>query len=315
LSDTDEQRINDWNDNPSPSALSQKWGIDVRNVHAWRRRAEGRYNIELRVKDHTPKEKIPVPKKGYRRHIEIRNAEVFVGSDLHEWPGERSVAFDAFIKLIQKRRPALVVLNGDSLDGSKISRHPPGGWADLPDLADELAAVQERMGEVEVATPEGVPLVFPVGNHDSRFSASLAQKAPDFIKINGTDLSDHLPAWNFCWSIVINNEVWVKHRWHQGVHASWNNVLKSGKTMVTGHTHRLGARAFIDYNDKVRWGIECGTLMEISTESDKLTWTEDNPLDWHPGFVVLTFDENGQLQEPDICRVINGRVRFRGEYI
>jgi UDP-2,3-diacylglucosamine pyrophosphatase LpxH len=312
--DTDEQRINDWKANPSPSALSQKWGIDVRNVHAWRRRVEGKYNIELRVKEHAPKVKIPVQKVGYRRQAEIKGGEVIVGSDIHEWPGERSVAFDAFIKLIQRRKPKMVILNGDSLDGSKISRHPPGGWADLPELADELAAVQERMGEVESVTGE-IPLVFPVGNHDARFSSTLAQKAPDFIKINGTDLSDHLPAWNFCWSIWINDDVVIKHRWHQGQNAKWQNVLKSGKTMVTGHTHRLHFEAFKDYNDKTRYGIECGTLMEMSTESDKLTWTEDAPLNWHQGFVVLTFDEDGTLLEPEFCRVIKGFAYFRGEKI
>jgi predicted phosphodiesterase len=310
---TDEQRINDWKDNPSPSALSQKWGIDVRNVHAWRRRVEGKFNIELKVGERTSRPKIPVPKIGARATFDIQNGEVLIGSDGHFWPGERSIAFDSFINLTQLRKPSLIILNGDALDGSKISRHAPGGWADLPDLADELAAVQERMAEIEYAAPQGTPLVICAGNHDTRFSARLAQMAPDFVRVKGCDLADHLPAWNFAWTCFINDTVVVQHYWHGGVHAAYNNALKSGKTIVTGHTHRLQTVQFADYNG-LRYGIECGMLQEINPESDKLHWTRDTPLNWSAGFVHLEFVD-GVLQEPTLVRVINGRCRFRGEYI
>jgi predicted phosphodiesterase len=310
---TDKQRINDWKDNPSPSYLARKWGIAVRNVHAWRRKAEAKHNIELRAQEPAERDKVFIKKIGARATFDIQNGEVLIGSDGHFWPGERSVAFDAFIKLIQFRKPNLVILNGDALDGSKISRHAPGGWANLPDLADELAAVQERMAEIEHAAEDDTPLVICAGNHDTRFSARLAQMAPDFVRVKGTDLADHLPAWNFCWTIFINDTVVVQHYWHGGVHAAYNNALKSGKTIITGHTHRLQTVQFADYNG-LRYGIECGMLQEINPESDKLSWTRETPLNWSAGFVHLEFVD-GVLQEPTLCRVINGRVRFRGEYI
>jgi predicted phosphodiesterase len=310
---SDEQFRIDWNENPSPTYLAQKYGIDVRNIHAWRRQVEAKFNIELKAGERKPRPKIPVPKIGARALFDVKDGEVLIGSDGHFWPGERSFAFDAFIKLIAQRKPSLIVFNGDALDGSKISRHAPGGFANLPDLADELAAVQERMSEVEQVAPKECPLVICAGNHDTRFSARLAQMAPEFVRVKGTDLADHLPAWNFAWTCFINDTVVVQHYWHGGVHAAYNNALKSGKTIVTGHTHRLQTVQFADYNG-LRYGIECGMLQEIDPNSDKLHWTRDTPLNWSAGFVHLEFID-GVLQEPTLCRVINGRVRFRGEYI
>jgi hypothetical protein len=103
----------------------------------------------------------------------------------------------------------------------------------------------------------------------------------------------------------------VKHRIHQGVHGAYNNTLKSGKSIVTGHTHRLQAVMFADYNG-LRWGVECGTLSDFGPENDKFAYAEDNPVNWSQGFSVLHFACSGMLLEPEFCRVINGEAWFRG---
>jgi hypothetical protein len=156
--------------------------------------------------------------------------------------------------------------------------------------------------------------VWTVGNHDARFTARLAQAAPEYMRVKGADLTDHFPSWEFCWSIFLNGHTVVKHRWHQGVHGAYQNALKGGKTIVTGHTHRLQATMWADYNG-LRWGIEAGTLSELTTESDKFAYGEDAPHNWSQGFVVLTFDHNGFLLEPEFCRVLNGTAYFRGEAV
>lgn len=134
------------------------------------------------------------------------------------------------------------------------------------------------------------------------------------MRVKGVDITDHFPAWNFAWSIWLNGHTVVKHRNNQGQHAAFQNVLRGGKTIATGHTHRLQATMFSDYNG-LRWGVECGTLSEISTESDKFSYGEDAPHNWSQGFVVLTFDKSGMLLEPEFCRVINGKPYFRGEIV
>lgn len=314
---SDEEFIACWKRVGSPKLVAAHLGLDIRGVYQRRNNIEERHGFildSISPNSRSGRPKVTVPKKGFRALAENVKGTVIVGSDGHFWPGERSVAFAAIVELVKDLKPAMVIMNGDSFDGARISRHLPGGWANLPDVADELDAVRERLGEIEAAAPSDCPLIWPAGNHDSRFGARLAQGAPEYMRVKGFDIADHFPAWQFCWSIFLNDHTVVKHRWHQGVHGAYNNTLKSGKTIVTGHTHRLHSTMFADYNG-LRWGVECGTLSDWGPESDKAAYTEDSPLNWSQGFVVLTFTESGALLEPELCRVINGAAYFRGQIV
>lgn len=313
---SDNEFIGTWKRLGSPSAVAKALGLDLRGVYARRKVIEERHGIllETMTESSTGRAKVPVPKKGFRAVAEKVIGTVIIGSDGHFWPGERSVAFGAFVELVKDLKPAMVIMNGDSFDGARISRHLPGGWADLPDVADELDAVRERHAEIESAAPAGCPLVWPAGNHDSRFGARLAQGAPEYIRVKGFDIADHFPAWQFCWSIWLNDNTVVKHRYHQGVHAGYQNTLKSGKNIVTGHTHAMGSTMWADFNG-IRWGVQTGTLSEMGPETDKFAYAEDNPANHSQGFAVLTFAPNGMLLEPEFCRVINGTAYFRGQSV
>jgi hypothetical protein len=83
---------------------------------------------------------------------------------------------------------------------------------------------------------------------------------------------------------------------------------------VTGHTHRLQAVQWADYNG-LRWGIECGTLSDFGPDQPKFHYTLDRPVNWSQGFSVLNFAPNGMLLEPEFCRVLNGTAYFRGQSI
>lgn len=301
----------------SINAIAKKFGIGRRNFVRRVKTLEARYGITLEnqhAASGKPRVRIPVPKEGYRSFANIRGT-VLVGSDGHFWPGERSKAFDAFITLLRELKPKMVVMNGDCFDGARISRHAPSGFQTYPEVHEELDAVKERLAEIECYAPKNCPLVFPAGNHDTRFTARLAQAAPEYAKVPGADLADHFPSWQFCWSLWINDHTVIKHRWHNGIHSAYNNTVKSGKNIVSGHTHKLHSVMFADYNG-VRWGVECGTLSEYSTTSDKFSYTEDNPANQSQGFAVLSFEEKtGMLLEPEFCRVINGQAYFRGERV
>lgn len=313
---SDQEFITCWKRSGSPTEVARQLGIDVRNVMARRNRIEEKHGFILDSADPTARgrPKVHVPKKGFRALQEKITGTVIVGGDGHFWPGERSVAFGAMVELTKALNPAMVIIDGDSFDGARISRHPPGGWAQMPDVADELEAVRERHAELEANVKPGVPLVWTLGNHDSRYTARLAQTAPEYMRVKGADLVDHFPSWEFCWSIWLNEHTVVKHRWHQGLHGAFNNVLKGGKNIVTGHTHRLHATMYADWNG-LRWGIEAGTLSDFGPESDKFAYGEDNPHNWSQGFVVLSFDRNGMLLEPEFCRVLNGTAYFRGQQV
>ena len=312
---SDEEFIACWKRVGSPKLVAAHLGLDIRGVYQRRNNIEERHGFildSISPNSRSGRPKVTVPKKGFRALAENVKGTVIVGSDGHFWPGERSVAFAAMVELVKDLKPAMVIMNGDSFDGARISRHLPGGWANLPDVADELDAVRERLGEIEAAAPSDCPLIWPAGNHDSRFGARLAQGAPEYMRVKGFDIADHFPAWQFCWSIWLNDNTVVKHRYHQGIHAGYQNALKSGKNIVTGHTHNLGSTMWADYNG-VRWGVQTGTLSEMGPETDKYAYAEDNPANHSQGFVVLTFTEQGVLLEPEFCRVINGVAYFRGQ--
>lgn len=105
----------------------------------------------------------------------------------------------------------------------------------------------------------------------------------------------------------------MKHRYKGGLHATHNNTMWAGKTMVTGHLHSLKVTPLTDYNG-TRWGVDSGTLAEPYGPQFR-DYTETNPLNWRPGFVVLTF-QSGQLLDPELVRVRSeGEVVFRGKVI
>jgi len=146
-----------------------------------------------------------------------------------------------------------------------------------------------------------------------RFESRLAQAAPEFEGIEGFHLKDHFPRWEPCWGIDINEKVVIKHRFKNGIHATHNNTIWAGRTMVTGHLHSLKVTPFSDYNG-TRWGVDSGTMAE-PYGPQFLDYTEANPLNWRSGFVMLTF-RDGKLLWPELVAVHDkGVIDFRGELI
>lgn len=257
-----------------------------------------------------------------RLSIKIRDGVALIGSDAHYWPGDVSTAHRAFVWACKKLVPDAVILNGDVLDGSGISRHPPIGWEDRPSLVEEVDACKDRTGEIVKATlKKKTRRVWSLGNHDARFETRLATVAPEYAKIHGVHLKDHFPDWEPCWSVWINNDVVVKHRFKGGIHATHNNTMWAGKSIVTGHLHSLKVTPLTDYNG-TRFGIDTGTLA-VAPGKDRLVgpqfldYTEDGPLNWRSGFAVLTF-RGGRLMWPEVVHVLDekrGLVEFRGEVV
>jgi len=121
-------------------------------------------------------------------------------------------------------------------------------------------------------------------------------------------LSDHFPLWEPCWSCWINDDVVVKHRFKGGIHAAFNNVLWSGKSIITGHLHKGTVTPFTDYNG-IRYGVDGPTLAE-PYGPQFVDYTEDNPRNHRSGFVVLEFYK-GKLLQPQMALVTpEGQIEF-----
>lgn len=247
----------------------------------------------------------------YRLCQDVPDGVVIVFSDAHYWPGLVSASHRALVALIEQLGPAAIIANGDMLDGATISRHPRSGWERRPSLKQELEACAERLGEVE-AVAGRASLLWNIGNHDARFENHLSANVPGFEGVPGTTLPERFPLWTFAVSTVLNaatdHPVMVKHRLANGIHATYNNTVKAGISMVTGHLHRLNVTAWGDYRGR-RYGVDTGTLADPI--GPQFTYTEDAPSPHGEGFAVLTF-RDGRMQPPELLEVVDGVAVFRG---
>jgi hypothetical protein len=230
--------------------------------------------------------------------LSVKNGHVVIYSDAHFWPAVKSRAYDGMLVALRKLKPKAVIGNGDLLDGARVSRHDPIGWDDLPKVDEELYEAQQRQAEIARAAP-GSEKIGVIGNHDVRFEKYVIRQARELEGIEGMRLADHFPTWRICWSVRINDDVIVKHRFRGGVHATWNNTLHAGLTIVTGHLHSQNVRPKTDYRG-TRWGVDAGCLADPG--GPQFLYLEANPTDWRSGFCVLTF-ENGKLLPPQLATV------------
>lgn len=315
---TDVEFIKLWGELQSASKLSHHLGIATRAVYLRRRWIEDHYKIKLGAADHRGSKYDLTKPKSFSplKQIElgIEDGTVIVFSDAHFIPGQRSTAFKGLLWAIQEFKPKAVICNGDAFDGASISRYDA---SDMPQTSviQELKACQAALEEIEEtakAERHNVKLVFTWGNHDARFANRLAQHAPQFKDVYGFKLTDHIPNWEFCWSCWPTEQVVVKHRYKNGIHATHNNTVNAGVSIVTGHLHSLKVTPFDDYNG-TRYGVDTGTLAE--TDGPQFTYGELNPSNHRSGFAVLNFF-NGKLLWPEVVHKFDeDQIEFRGEVI
>lgn len=281
----------------------------IRSVMRRRSNLERKYSVQIagpdcrntRVADNHPA----------RTGLHIENGTVIVASDGHYWVGAPSTAHRALIKFCEVLKPKAVIMNGDSLDGATISRHPPINWEERPPLIDEINAVKERHTEIERAAGDA-RLIWNLGNHDARFETRLATVAPEFARVHGFHLKDHFPRWLPAYSTWINDDVVVKHRFKGGLHAPHNNTVASGKTTVTGHLHSAKVTPYTDYTG-TRYGVDTGCIAD--PWGPQFEYMEDNPRNWRSGFAVLKF-EDGRLLQPQLAVVHDpDHVDFCGQLV
>ena len=292
-----------------PTKTALQTGLSLRNVNARRKRIEQRTGRKLR----TPSGESRSSTHVYPGRLEtsLQDGVILIGGDAHYWPGHPSTGHRAFVKFIKKVKPKIVVVNGDVFDGAAVSRHPSVNWDQNPTVVDELETCRARMHEILQAAGPKASLFWTLGNHDARFEARLVQVAPEYAGVRGTSLKDHFSArWKPCWSLFINDELVVKHRYKGGAHATHNNTLSSGKSIVTNHLHSAKVTPYSDYNG-TRYGVDTGCLADLNGR--QFTYGEDNPVNHRSGFAVITY-RKGRLMYPELVLVVDDRtVQFRGE--
>lgn len=243
--------------------------------------------------------------------IEIKEGYLIFFSDAHLIPGEKSTAHRALLKLAEELKPKALVDGGDFVDFSTISRHHRIGADKQTPVAAEIEWASDCLEEIKRKAPKGVITKKTMGNHDQRFSGFFSNRTPEMDGVRGTQYLDQFPGWGVSWSIMVNEDVLLTHRWKASQYAPALNTLWSGVSTVTGHKHQQGVYALTDMKGD-RWGVDAGTLASIW--SPTFRYLEGKPRNWRSGFAVLRF-VNYKLRLPELLRVIDedrGLVEWQG---
>lgn len=311
MHDSDKKFAELWLKLGSPVLVAQELGISERYAYTRRGQVEKRLGISLPTTN--------AQGGGVRRNhtsglvsLDAPDSVGIVFSDAHFQRGVRTTAFRGLLALIKQLKPDYVINGGDAFDGASVSRHPRNGWTPTPSVIDELLAVDDALGEIETAVKPGCGLYWTEGNHDQRYNSFLSSRVPEFQNVDGFDLQSRYPKWNYCMMVELNKDTVIKHRWHNGIHATYNNTLKSGKNIVTGHLHQLKVAPWNDYRGR-RYGVDAGTLAE--PYDTPFAYTELNPVNWHSGFIVLT-SKHGVLLSPELVQKWDeDTIEFRGHLL
>ena len=265
----------------------------------------------LPISNGHPLPRLTIDNTKLRTSIDLCDGCILVVSDAHYLPGTISTAHKAAVYLTKELKPDIVVMNGDAFDGAKASRFGRIGWEKAPTIAEEIEAVTDRLEELANASKNS-QLLFTWGNHDLRFNTRLSGRVEEFEGVDGFTFEERFPRWNFSMSVMVNANLMIKHRWANGVHAVYNNVLKSGTSIVTGHLHSLKVTPWTDYTG-TRYGVDTGTISDPMGE--QFSYAEDSPRNHRSGFAVLTILD-GELMPPELCQVVSeedGTCFFRGK--
>ncbi len=139
---SDEQFIAAWREGRgSPDRVAEITGMGIRGVYSRRQKLSLR-GINLETVATTPQgvaQAVYTQSWSYTRERQatVENGHVVTFSDAHFWPGSRTVANEALLKVIKILKPARIIANGDVFDGARISRHDPHGWGQPPSVKEE----------------------------------------------------------------------------------------------------------------------------------------------------------------------------------
>ena len=318
---TDQQFIDAWNKLKSTTEVAKYLNLAESNVRRRRRGVEKKYKIILPTFDKLHREKYDqtmlITADRVEVKLKVKDGVILVAGDQHYWPDSVPVMHKAYVYLAEKFKPFALIWNGDAFDGSSISRFPSIGWESKPSVAEEIEAVQDRSREILKASPNS-KRIWTAGNHDLRMESRIAANLPELRNLKGVHLKDHIPEWTPAWFVTVNegqpSQTEIRHRENGGIHAGYNNTLKSGVNIVTGHDHRADVVAYDDRRGR-RYAVRHGMTADSSRDPQFVNYLEGKKANWQSGFAVLTY-KNGILLQPELAlKFDEDSFEFRGEVI
>jgi predicted phosphodiesterase len=237
-------------------------------------------------------------------------------------PYEDKRALKAVIKFIGDTQPDEVIHIGDVMDYPQPSRWNKGTAGEFEgSVFRDSEYAKKSLLEPLRAVYDG-PVSVHEGNHDERPRTYLSKYAPALASSNAFDITQLLDFNGFGVTLLPDfHDVaprWITTHGHKGGislsrHAGQTALgaaNKFGKSVIMGHTHRMGLVAQSNgYAGKVHreiHGFEVGNLMDMK----KAHYLKGAAGNWQHGFGVLTVD--GQHVSPQAVFISKGKFTVDG---
>lgn len=202
---------------------------------------------------------------------------------------------------------------GDEMDMQTISR-----WSAQTPTEYEQSIGRDRDATVAVLEQLGVTDVLR-SNHTDRLFNTLIKRAPgllglpeleltNFLRLPELGIEFHKKAWEFApgWLAMHGDEAGLSQIAGQ---TAAGLTRKTGKSVVCGHTHRLGHQPTTQGVNgtvtRVLHGIECGNLMDMKQALYAKTHN------WQQGFAVMHIE--GRNVHPELVPIVNRSFVVMGE--
>jgi hypothetical protein len=207
---------------------------------------------------------------------------------------------------------------GDELDAPEPSRWNKGMAGEYaPTLQDSIDLTYNIMADFRDALGRNKPFIIQRSNHTDRIQTYIRKYAPAFGSLDSLKIEELLgyDSLNIQYLHKFKELLpgWIMAHGDEGRaiqtpgSTAMNLARKLGKSVVCGHTHKLGVQhetTGLYGKNKTIYGLEVGNLMDIKQAS----YLSSGVANWQHGIGILV--QKGRQVVPYAVPVVNGDIQL-----
>ena len=242
-----------------------------------------------------------------------------------QYPFIKKSYVESLLDYIAYVKPDSLLCVGDELDAQTISTYARGTALEFEgSLQKNIIGLKGLLKEFRSAIGRSKPFQISRSNHTARIERYIAKFAPGFSCIDSIKIENLLGYNDKDINVKYNRSltevakgVLLGHGdegrlYSQAGATALGLALRTGKSVVCGHTHRAGLmHQSFGYSAKLSkvFGMEVGHLCDLSSPGMKYTKGYAN---WQAGFGIL-YEQNGQVKPELVTFNKDGSFIAEGE--
>jgi len=225
---------------------------------------------------------------------------------------------NAVLKFIKWYKPHELWCVGDELDAPEPSRWNKGMAGEYaPTLQDSIDLTYNIMADFRDALGRNKPFIIQRSNHTDRIQTYIRKYAPAFGSLDSLKIEELLgyDSLNIQYLHKFKELLpgWIMAHGDEGRSiqtpgsTAMNLARKLGKSVVCGHTHKLGVQhetTGLYGKNKTIYGLEVGNLMDIKQAS----YLSSGVANWQQGIGILV--QKGRKVVPYAVPVVDGDIQL-----